>query len=260
VNIFENQQSIDSHFPVTTAGDIMINPDGQSNSGKAGRSVRLHERVTLVELSDQELAQYFRSYSGEQLYKDPESVPALDGTELFNKNDAVNWDYGCGRGERIIELAQNNPEKNYVGVDLHYRSLALGTRAASNLALDNVRFVRANATLLAPRIPDESAEAASVLFPAPLPNKKGVFDGMPSPSFSEEIHRTLQRQGSPFEFTSDSAPFFNFRMRQIGQQGLYSCASEEFSVGIGNPQFPTRYQKIWESKGIPIFSATLRKA
>lgn len=259
MNIFESSESIAAYFPESSPKDIKINLDGQSNSGKAGRSVRLHERVPLTEINDAERKKYFRIYSGKQLYHNPETVAPLDGQELFSDDTGLSWDYGCGRGERIIELASQNPGERYVGVDLHYRSLALGIRAAASAELDNVQFIRADASLLAPFIPGKSAVATSVMFPAPLPNKQGGFDGMPSQKLTQNIHRTLEKDGSPFEFSSDSAPYFNYRMRQIGSLGLFSCTPEELGVSLDAASHPTRYQKIWESKGIPTYSAVLRK-
>ena len=259
MNIFASPDSIDTRFPLSSPEDIKIAPDGQSNSGKAGRSVRLHERVPLIELSDAERDKFLHVYDGEQLYHSPETVVPLDGSGLFNEDASLYWDYGCGRGERVIDMASRHPDNKYVGVDIHYRSLALGVRAAASARLDNVRFIRGDVDLLSRLVPTESAMATSIMFPAPRPNNQHGFNGMPSPSLAREIHRALEDDGAPLEFSSDSEPYFNYRMRQIGLLGLFSCESNELRVGVNEADYPTRYQKLWESKGIPTYSAILRK-
>lgn len=259
MNIFKSPAALDARFPKSSPSDIEISPKGQSNSGKTGKSVRLRERTPVVDLDEPTKNKFFRFYDGEQLYHRPETTTPPDSRELFNDDAAVNWDIGCGRGERLVEMAAENPDKLYVGVDIHYRSLALGVRAAANAQLDNVRFIRANASLLAPQIPSETADSVSILFPAPLPNHKDGFNGMPTLGLTHHIHRILEGDGAPFEFASDSEPYFNYQMRQIGSTGLFSCSVEELASTVSSASHPTRYQKIWESKGIPTHSAIVRK-
>lgn len=259
-NLFESQAVIDEYFPDMSAGDLVLDPDGQSNSGKSGRGVRMHERVTRPELTKAEEQQFLRIYGGEQLYKFRDTIPDLDGAELFGDDAPITWDYGCGRGERLIELAQENPDQYFVGADIHLTSLEIGARAAADALLDNIRFIKADCVLLVPYIPDSSSNAAAVMFPAPVPKNDGTFKGIPTPEFSDQVHRTLSGTGDPLEFASDSEPYFNHRMRQIGARGLYSLAPDEFTIGFGNSANPTRYQMLWERKNIPTHHAILRKA
>ena len=146
-----------------------------------------------------------------------------------------------------------------MGVDVHYNSLMLGVRAAMDAELGNVRFVKADGTLLIPYVPSYSAESAAVMYPAPLPQKNGNFKGMPTLQFTTQIQRVLEAEGSPFEFATDSRPYFNYRMRQIGVLGHFTCDTSELKVGIDNLDNPTRYQRVWESKGIPTSRVILRK-
>ena len=49
---------------------------------------------------------------------------------------------GCGKGEYTIELAQRNPARNYVGVDIKGARLWKGAKYATQNALPNVAFLR----------------------------------------------------------------------------------------------------------------------
>lgn len=256
---FESEATISQCFPDMTANDLVLDHDGQSNSGKSGRSLRMRERVTRPDLSELERRTFLSAFDGRQLYHVPDSVPPMDGQKLFGEDASLVWDFGCGRGERIVELAKQNPDKKYVGVDVHYASLLWGVRAAADAELGNVRFVRADGALLISYVPTSSAEAAAVMFPAPLPQKNGTFKGMPTIQFALHIHRVLEAEGSPFVFASDSRPYFNYRMRQIGVLGRFTCDTSELTVGIDILDNPTRYQRVWERKGIPTSRAILRK-
>lgn len=259
-NIFSTNQLINEFFPDMSTDDLSVTNNGQSNSGKAGRSLRIRERVNMPELEESIKRKYYRSYNGYILHNTPECVPHLDGKELFGNDTVITWDYGCGRGEAIAELAKRNPDKNYVGVDVHYRSLMLGVKAVSSASLSNILFIKADCNLLISHIPDRSVSAATVLFPAPVPNKRGGFDGIPSDSFVSQVYRILEDKAGVFEFASDSEPYFNYRMRRIAKSGLFLCSPDDMCIGLNILEQPTRYQRIWETKGILTHRATMHKA
>ncbi|MEI7917967.1 MAG: methyltransferase domain-containing protein [Candidatus Saccharibacteria bacterium] len=269
MDIFGSPELIEQTFPLMTSADINIavSTDEISNSGKSGNSVRLHERVKKVEISDSEREKYYSFYSGNDLYNHTENVPLQTSDFIFNEEGEINWDLGCGRGERIIELAKQNKDKKYVGVDFHNRSLDMGIKAASLLNLNNIHFVRADANQIMKRIPDETAEQVAILFPAPQPNSKGGFDDILQTSMAQNIHRIL-KFGQTFEFATDSEPYFNVKMRMLGCLGLFECSQSDITHSVEskqNDQFSnfkpveTRYQQLWESKGIITHRAKIRK-
>lgn len=82
---------------------------------------------------------------------------------------------------------------------------------------------------------------------------------MPQPKFVEQIHRTLEIPGAPFELASDSEPYINYRARQIGATGLFTLDPNEYTVAVGQSSHPTRYQTVWEKKNIPTCRLVMRK-
>lgn len=257
VDVFGSPELIDRYFPGQTAADLFVDVDGSSNTGKAGRSVRMHERVEWMPLTPAEEARYYAEYGGGQLYNDPDSVPYMTSEQLFGGDAAMSWDFGCGRGERVVKLARRNPDVNYVGVDIHTRSLRIGARQAADDELPNVRFIRADANLLLHRIPDGSALETAVMFPAPQPKANGTFADILQVPVARSIHRVLAGAAARFEFASDSAPYFNAKMRLLGGLGIFSCLDVDVRHGLGLADIQTRYQKTWESKGIQTHYATL---
>lgn len=233
------------------------------NTGKFGSSPRMRERVPYIELSPSERQKYYSQFGGDILFHTPDLVPFQTAETIFKDEGVLTWDFGCGRGERIIELAKIYSTRMFVGVDNHTRSLLIGARAASSAELNNVHFVRADAKLLIARIPEESAEESDVLFPAPLPSPRGYKDILQTP-FVKDIHRVLYGDGV-FEFATDSEPYFDYKMRLIGAMGLFLVdpgnITHEVESGNNsvNENTATRYQRQWESKGIPTNRAKMKK-
>jgi len=61
----------------------------------------------------------------------------------FFKNDKpIVLELGCGKGEYTIALAQKNPDKNYIGIDIKGARFWRGAKTAIEEKMDNVAFVR----------------------------------------------------------------------------------------------------------------------
>lgn len=62
--------------------------------------------------------------------------------EFFHNDNPIIVELGCGKGEYTIDLAQRNPECNYIGVDIKGARLWKGAKYATEHNLPNVAFLR----------------------------------------------------------------------------------------------------------------------
>ena len=63
-------------------------------------------------------------------------------TDIFAKPQPIVLELGCGRGEYTIALAQRDPSRNYIGVDIKGARLWKGAKYAEENKLGNVAFLR----------------------------------------------------------------------------------------------------------------------
>ena len=63
-------------------------------------------------------------------------------SEYFKNQNPIVLELGCGKGEYSVGLAKNNPDKNYIGVDIKGNRIWTGASEALNSKLNNVAFVR----------------------------------------------------------------------------------------------------------------------
>ena len=68
-------------------------------------------------------------------------------TDFFNNNNPIVLELGCGRGEYTIGLAKNNPDKNFIGVDIKGNRIWTGAKYANENKLNNVAFILSNCTI-----------------------------------------------------------------------------------------------------------------
>lgn len=93
-------------------------------------------------------------------------------TQHFNRSyDNITLDIGFGTGESIVFNAQNNKHNAIVGCELHRASIAATIEKVTEQQLDNVRLIRADATLLLENhLDSDSLNIIQVFFPDPWPN------------------------------------------------------------------------------------------
>ncbi len=61
--------------------------------------------------------------------------------EIFNNENDICLELGCGKGRFMENIADENPDKNFVAVDLKNEVLVYVKRKCENLNLNNVRIL-----------------------------------------------------------------------------------------------------------------------
>jgi len=76
-------------------------------------------------------------------------------------------------GASLLEMAQNNPHINYLGVEVHQAGLGNLAADLHDLNIQNVRLVPLDAVqLLNTHIADETLDGLQIFFPDPWPKKR----------------------------------------------------------------------------------------
>ncbi len=192
---------------------------------------------------------YLLRLSGRQLYHRACSLPRIASTDLFVNDLPLELEVGCGTGEYLCSLAVRKPDANFLGADLHLRSLHSAVDTASRLGLDNILFVKANFTLMYPLLARSSLRAIYLHFPDPNMKprfrKRRIF----SERFLDEAHRALVPGGCLSVMTDHRELFLDMQAlaERDGRWGRRH--RERYLIGF-EPPVKSRYQRIWEGHGI----------
>jgi tRNA (guanine-N7-)-methyltransferase len=97
----------------------------------------------------------------------------LDLDDWFGRSAPVTLEIGPGMGETTAALAENEPEVNYLAVDVYPPGLAQLMMRAEAGDLKNLRVMRGDAVvLLEDHLPPASLSAVRIFYPDPWPKKK----------------------------------------------------------------------------------------
>lgn len=138
-----------------------------------------------------------------------EDLPGvLDWDEFFGNGRPVELDIGCGRGVFLLKAALEQPDRNFLGLELDYRE---GRRAARKLQkrhLPNARVIGGDCRIvLRDYVAPASADVAHVLFPDPWWKKKHRRRRLFTDVFVEQLAQVV-RPGGVVHSWSDVGDYF----------------------------------------------------
>ena len=115
-----------------------------------------------------------RLTSDSSLRLDPvAAVDGIDWREVFGRDGRVEVEIGIGKGRFLLAAAAARPDVLHFGVEWSNEYLRLVETRAERAGLENVRFVRTDASDLVRRsLPDASVSAYYVFYPDPWPKKR----------------------------------------------------------------------------------------
>lgn len=210
-----------------------------------------------VEAPDEETAwRYLLWLPGDRLHREPEELPRITSRSLFDNDAPLEIEAGCGTGEFLCAQAEQRPATNFVGVDLHVKSLHRAVAQASELGLENIVFARADFNLIPTLLEPESLREIYILFPDPGMKKRQRKNRVFSQTFLEEAHRALEPGGRIFAMTDHEEYFEQMLELSRRAEGWEWGSGEELSA---EQMTRTRFQSLWEGRGRTASALTLIK-
>ena len=96
------------------------------------------------------------------------SEQEIDFYKLFSNENGVTLEIGFGMGDATAEIAQANPEKNYLGIEVHRPGIGRLLWEIEKRNLCNVRIIEYDAVSVTQKmIPEDSLDAVHIFFPDP---------------------------------------------------------------------------------------------
>ncbi len=164
---------------------------------------------------------------------------------------------GFGNGEYLINNAITNPDQIFYGVEYNPKYYRKALIKAQKANINNVLFICAEAqTFLNLLVPDNAFDFVHINFPDPWPKKRHLRRRLVNERFAKELYRILKPNGEVY-IASDFYEYFLNIVSILTQ-------NEFVKLYFGDKPylqrvFKTKYEKRFESKGIQIFYAILKK-
>lgn len=205
-------------------------------------------RLNVAEPDNATAEKYLVNLPGYDLHNDPASLPRLDSPSLFWDERPLEIEVGCGTGEFVCSLAETSPETNFIGVDLHVKSLYGAVGLASGAGLENIRFARGDFRQMYPLFVEDSVEKIYLHFPDPGMKERYRKRRIFGERFLAEMHRAVE-PGGEMSLVTDDEDYFRAMLELVEAESRWRRVHDEpFLVGF-EPPVKSRFQELWERRG-----------
>ena len=120
----------------------------------------------------------------------------LDIKEIFGRDAPQILEIGFGMGGSLLQMAQAEPDKDFIGIEVHPPGVGRLINDAGTLELSNLRVFLADAIdVLEDCIPDTSIDRVQIYFPDPWHKKKHNKRRIIQSGFVQKIRAKLKIGG-----------------------------------------------------------------
>jgi tRNA (guanine-N7-)-methyltransferase len=187
--------------------------------------------------------------------KEPETKKGLWKKEVFGNDNPIRIEIGMGKGRFIMDLAELNPNVNYVGIEKYSSVLLRAIQKQEQRQLPNVIFIRMDAEDITEVFAPGEVDRIYLNFSDPWPKDRHAKRRLPSRQFLERYDKILKPDGV-VEFKTDNTDLFDFALEEVEPAGwnldavTYDLHNDEI-MNEGNVM--TEYEERFSSQGNPIY-------
>lgn len=170
--------------------------------------------------------------------------------KLFNNNNPIYIEIGCGKGNFIIENAKRNKNINYIGIEMYDTVLMYAIKKIDE-DIDNLRFIRMDARLI-DEVFDKEIDLIYLNFSDPWPKKRQAKRRLTHARFLEKYDSIFKSNKTIFMKT-DNMHLFEFSIESLSE---YGYTLRNISLDLANSDIEenimTEYEEKFTNKGIRI--------
>jgi tRNA (guanine-N7-)-methyltransferase len=174
---------------------------------------------------------------------------------VFKNENPIVLEIGCGRGEYTVALSQDNPDKNFIGIDIKGARIWRGAKTANEENILNAAFLRVQIEWLAQFFEKGEVSEIWITFPDPQPQLTRENRRLTNKKFMN-LYRMLLKPGGKLHLKTDNIGLFEYTLEVLADEAgdmevctkdLYLETPEGFNLAI-----QTTYEKKFMAEGFKI--------
>ena len=175
--------------------------------------------------------------------------------ELFGNDNPIHIEVGSGKGAFITGMAQQNPDINYIGIDIQLSVLSYALDKVLASGAENVKLLRVDGSALTNYFEDGEVDMMYLNFSDPWPKDRHAKRRLPSREFLARYDQFLVKRGR-LEFKTDNKELFDFALEELEPAGWKAEAvtrdlHHDEKLCAGN--IMTEYEEKFSAQGNPIY-------
>ena len=191
----------------------------------------------------------------DQMFRTDHQLKGRWHEDFFHNGNPIVLELGCGKGEYTVALAERDPSRNFIGVDIKGARMWRGAQSATERGIVNAAFLRARIEFITSLFAEGEVAEIWITFPDPQLKTRRAKKRLTSPLFLERYARILAPDGC-IHLKTDSQHLFNYTAAVIDRFGLRCEAADNDIYGSGFADevlsLKTAYEMNYLQRGLPI--------
>lgn len=184
--------------------------------------------------------------------KNPEEMKGK-WNELFGNDNPIHIEIGCGKGQFVTQMAEKNPDVNYIAIDVVPDVLVIALEKADAAESSNVRFIIADANKLEEYFEQFEISRIYLNFSDPWKKNKQAKRRLTHKNFLD-IYKKLLRKGDYIFFKTDNKALFEFSLNSFAEENF---KMQKITFDLHNSGYEgnvmTEYETRFAEQGMPIY-------
>ena len=173
--------------------------------------------------------------------------------ELFGNDNPIHIEVGSGKGAFITGMAQQNPDINYIGIDIQKSVLSYALDKVLEVGVPNIKLLWVDGSDLTDYFEDGEIDRLYLNFSDPWPKKRHEKRRLTYKSFLDTFKCILPENGE-IHFKTDNRGLFEYSLVSFSQYGMVlkgvwlDLHASDFEGNV-----LTEYEQKFSSKGQVIY-------
>ena len=156
--------------------------------------------------------------------------------ELFGNNYPIHLEIGMGKGKFLLQLAEQNPDINYIGIEKYSSVLIRALQKREEYEGENIYFLRMDAENIPDIFKEGEIDRIYLNFSDPWPKERHAKRRLTSKEFFSRYDRILKKL--------EQVPLAGWKLKNY----TYDLHHSEYAEG----NIMTEYEEKFSAQGKPI--------
>ncbi|MBC8259655.1 MAG: tRNA (guanosine(46)-N7)-methyltransferase TrmB [SAR324 cluster bacterium] len=160
---------------------------------------------------------------------------------------------GCGSGRYLIELAKQNPQDLFLGLELRYKRLVFAAKKIKQQNISNILLMRERGEFIDEYLPLNSIDCLHINFPDPWSKKSRRKNRILSADFLNRMHPYFC-SGAELRFKTDHLEYFETVtgiLQELDNFKIVEHTTDLHRSDFNGNNILTEFELLFKSKGNP---------
>ena len=169
----------------------------------------------------------------------------------FINHQPLYLEIGTGKGDFILNMAKNNPNTYFIGIEKSITCLAITAKKIVNEDIKNVLLIADDVSKVFAYLPQGSIDKLFLNFSDPWPKKRHEKRRLTYKTFLDEYKKILKSNGESIMKT-DNIDLFNYSIESFTSNGFILEQVNFDYDGLDTNDVMTEYERFFRDEGTKI--------